>query len=402
LANYYTWDVVSLDLFLCCHSVDIENPRHHHHSRQHKTTGKASPELCQQHLKRQLNIMKVTLYEYNLWGQKVHLPIAKRLFPTDDELAEMESHMEGCQHGFIESTFEKSKLHYRKFLPKDKPKGIAVFMHGISAQSGHSHIIDGRKLNMSLMAEEFNKRGIAVYALDMLGHGYSEGHRFFVPTWQTNRDDLDAFARLAASEHDEGLPLFLTGESYGGCLCLHLARKWEESDDAPKGFSGTALMAPAIIGDLPPAPVVFVLRYLLAPFFPKWIPFFMPNPISSDRIWRDPKVLAKNIDPRYKEMGIDGSGNPFCLGTAVQLLSALEAVRSVTIPNLTSSFCVVHGTKDYGVPISGTDFLEANAKTPKKDQFVMRQEGAYHDLLGDPVAESTVSFMLDYIEGQMN
>ena len=151
----------------------------------------------------------------------------------------------------------------------------------------------------------------------------------------------------------------------------------------------------------PSAPVVFVLRYLLAPFFPKWVPFFMPNPISADRIWKNPKVLAMNTNPRYKAMGIDGAGKPFSLGTAVQLLCALEAVRSVTIPNLISPFCAVHGTEDHAVPISSTNFLEAHAKTPKKDQFVLRQEGGYHDLLADPSSDSTIAFVLNFMEAKL-
>lgn len=339
--------------------------------------------------------------EYDLWGQHVKLHIDKKVFPTDAEIAEMEAPMQGCEHGFIESTFQKYKLHYRKFIPSGELKGIAIYMHGIQSHSGHAFIVDDKKLNMALRAEEYNKKGIAVYAIDMLGHGYSEGHRFFVPTWQTNRDDLDKFARFATSEHNEGLPLFLTGESYGGCLCLHLTRKWEEQSNAPKGFAGCVVMAPAIIGDLPPAPIVFVLRYLLAPFFPKWVPFFMPNPISADRIWKNPKVLAMNTNPRYKAMGIDGAGKPFSLGTAVQLLCALEAVRSVTIPNLISPFCAVHGTEDHAVPISSTNFLEAHAKTPKKDQFVLRQEGGYHDLLADPSSDSTIAFVLNFMEAKL-
>jgi len=339
--------------------------------------------------------------EYNLWGTTVNLSIERKDFPTDAELAGLEAPMEGCQHGFIESTIKPFKLHYRKFLPKGKLNGIAVFMHGIQSHSGHALIVDGKKLGMSLRAEAFNKKGIAVYALDMLGHGYSEGHRFFVPTWQTNRDDLDKFARFAVSEHEESLPLFVSGESYGGCLCLHLARKWEEEGNAPKGFKGLVLTAPAVIADLPPAPVVFVLRYILAPCFPKWVPFFMPNPISSDRIWKDPKVLAKCTEPRKLEMDIDATGNPFLLGTAVQLLNATEAVRTVTIPNLSSSFCAIHGTEDHAVLLASTDFLEANSKTAKEEKAVLRVEGGYHDLFCDPTAENTVAFLLDYMEKRM-
>ena len=75
--------------------------------------------------------------------------------------------------------------------------------------------------------------------------------------WKINRDDLVKFAKLAASEHDEGTPLFIIGDSYGGCLAIHAARYFQDNpSEAPKGFTGILLNAPAVIGDIPPAPVV--------------------------------------------------------------------------------------------------------------------------------------------------
>jgi alpha-beta hydrolase superfamily lysophospholipase len=234
----------------------------------------------------------------------------------------------------------------------------------------------------------------------MLGHGYSEGSRWYIPNWETNRDDLNNFARFAASQHD-GSPLFLEGESYGATLVLHVAKQWQKEDSAPPGFAGMVLNGAAIVGDLPSYPVVLFLRYGLAPFFPRWTPFFMPNPISPDRIWLDKEVLALHTAPREEEMMIDGSGRPFCLGTAVGLLTALEIVRAETIPGLTVPFCAIHGAKDEGCPIAGTDFLDEHASTPKEDRAVHRLEGAYHDLLGDPAAEKTMDLMIQFMNDRV-
>lgn len=223
----------------------------------------------------------------------------------------------------------------------------------------------------------FNANADVFYMLDMLGHGFSEGHRFYVPDWKVNRDDLDNFGRFVASEHEEGTPIFLTGESYGGCLALHAARKWQDADDAPKGFQGIVITAPAIIGDVPPAPVVFVLRYFLKPLRPKWVPFFMPNTVSPDRIWKDPEVREIRNEPRYKSMLLDGSGRAFSLGTATNLLSATEEVREKVIPGLTVPFCVCHGSDDMAVLISGSEYLIEHSNTPQEDRTFFRQIGAY-------------------------
>ncbi len=63
--------------------------------------------------------------------------------------------------------------------------------------------------------------GFAIYCVCMDGQGLSEGKRFYNPSWRNSRDDLDEFARCAASDgasafdidnHDEA-PLFLMGQS---------------------------------------------------------------------------------------------------------------------------------------------------------------------------------------------
>jgi acylglycerol lipase len=338
------------------------------------------------------------MVHYTLWGKEVDVDIPKEVFPSDDEFKAMEDRMPGCQHGWFESN--GSQLHYRKFLPSGKPKGVVVYMHGIQTHSGKAFILEnGRKINMALMSDSLTKAGYALYALDMLGHGYSEGVRWYIPDWKTNRDDLENFARFAAAQH-ERLPLFLEGESYGGTLVLHVAKEWQK-DNAPQGFAGIVLTGPAIVGDVPPYPVVLFLRYGLAPFFPRWTPFFMPNPVSPDRIWVDEQVRALHTAPREKEMQLDGSGRPFRLGTGVGLLTALEVVRSDTIPGLTVPFCVIHGEKDAAVPISGTDFLDEHASTPIEDRVVHRLEESFHDLLGDPSAEKTMAYMIEFMDDRV-
>jgi alpha-beta hydrolase superfamily lysophospholipase len=244
----------------------------------------------------------------------------------------------------------------------------------------------------------------------MYGHGYSEGTRGWIPeTWEHNKQDYINFCNQIVVPDMQKLlnasttkiPLFLSGESYGGCLTIHVAKHFQEHPEEPASslVKGMILNAPAIIGDLPPLPVVFVLRYCLAPFFPTWIPFFMPNPISPDRIWRDPEVLERNSRKgRYMNMGIDMSGRPYRLGTALNLVLALKAVRDIAIPGLTIPYLCQHGTCDYGVPISGSELLCNKCSiTRPEDKILHRHQGGYHDLLAEPNAEQVVQHMIDFI-----
>jgi len=336
--------------------------------------------------------------KFLLWGNVVNLDLNKDTFPSEKELQEMDEHFLNPIHGFF-TTSSGEKMHYLKYLPEGqtKLKGVLVFQHGIGASSlGH---------NMPLLARAMLKNGFALYVPDMIGHGFSEGCRFYIPRgrWTINRDGLEAFTQFAASEHEKGTPLFIMGESYGGCLTIHVAKMWQSNPDkAPSGFAGICLIAPAIIADLPSIIVVFFLRYFLAVFFPRWVPFFMPNPVSPDRVWKDEKVRIQVTTGREVTMGLCNGGQAFRLGTAAGLLSAVEKVREVAIPDLKVPFAVAHGTDDYVVPITGTDYLLEHAHTSEEDRAVRRVIGGYHDFLAEDTGADTIMFFTNWMNSRIS
>lgn len=341
------------------------------------------------------------MVKYELWGNTVDIEVPKDVFPSEERQKELDETLNNPTHGYFEGTHEGKKIYYRKYLPEGTPKGIIVWQHGIHGQSGFGlKLKDGRYIDCAIRYRLFTKEGFAVYASDQLGHGYSEGARFLIPKgmWQINRDDLVKFAKLAASEHDENIPLFLSGDSYGGCLAVHAARVFQDKpEDAPKGFTGILLNSPAIIGDLPPKPVVAFLRRL-AKLTPAWRPFFMPHPVSSDRIWKDK-------EPRdYYDGGNDGlslGGAKFSLGTALGLLEALESVREEVIPGFKVPFSINHGTADESVLIEGSIFMMENSATPDEDKILNKIEGGYHDLYSEVDAEKTMMLELNWIKEQI-
>jgi alpha-beta hydrolase superfamily lysophospholipase len=322
-------------------------------------------------------------------------------FPSDEVIQSLEQMLpSGCVHGWFPSSYQPAQLHYRKWIPpSNKPKAIVIFMHGICTHSvkyiqlPHSN----RKVSSPLLIERLLQNDIAFYAFDLYGHGYSEGLRSFIPeSYHINCQDYSTFCQMVAQENVHQAPIVLLGESYGSTLSLLVARQFQ--DDAAGGlpnFDSLILTAPAIIGDLPPYPVVKFLTFL-AYYYPTWRPFFMPNPVSPDRIWRDPAVRAIYSDKSLPANKVDGQGIPFRLGTGVNLLRALEDVRNRAIPGLTVPYMILHGTEDHGVPISGSELLyEKSASTEKE---FLRKPGAYHDLLADPVAEECMQDILGWIE----
>lgn len=345
------------------------------------------------------------MVQYTLWGTDVDLELPKETFPTDDEIKSMEDTMSNCEHGYFDgSTRHSQKLHYRKWIPPNNqtPKGICVFQHGIQGESGLGVEVDGELYKHAMLAKHIPEAGYILYSLDMLGHGYSEGERFYIPEsdWTINRDDFQSFATFAVGREDPELPFFLMGESYGGTLSLHVSRQWMDApDSAPQNFRGICILAPAIVGDLPPPSVLAVLKGL-AYVFPRSTPFFMPTTVGPERIWSNPIVRETFTAPRRKEMCLSGGGKKFCLGTALGLLNATDNLRETVIPGFSVPFYVAHGTKDYGVKVEGTEYLVEHSSTAEGDRCVNIVEDGYHCLLSEDNKMETMQSLIDWMDGR--
>ena len=343
-----------------------------------------------------------------VFGVERKIQIPKDIALDEDDIKFIEERCgDNCEHFWIDSCVKDTKLHCRKWLPpqKEKPKAIVVHAHGIQTHSGNALIMpDGRKFNSALRAERFNKEGYAVYSHDYYGHGYSEGTRWLIPeTWKNNLEDYRTFVNTVASQHESDVPIFLMGESYGACLSIHLARKFQDDPESgPRnGIDSIILTSSAIEADLPAYPVVLALRYIGAPLFPTWIPFFMPNKVSPDRIWRDPAVLELKANDRAKQLKLDNAGNPFRLGTALNLLESVEAVRQDAIPGLMVPYCLIHGTQDGATPIGGAEYMWQTATMPS-DREYHPIDGARHDIFSDPAAEEVMQIVTDWTRKRLS
>ena len=202
------------------------------------------------------------MVQYTLWETTVDNQIPKTVFPTKDEITIIDDILGvPCNHGYFKSPHHGKNLHYRRFIPSDDDdipiKGIFLFQHGIKAEGGMAcKMHNGEVYKMAVLAQMLTKAGYIFYTLDMLGHGFSEGERFYIPdaNWTINRDDLASFALFVSDQekniqntnnNNQQLPFFLGGESYGACLTLHVARKWmDQPNDCPSNFKGICIAAP--------------------------------------------------------------------------------------------------------------------------------------------------------------
>lgn len=340
------------------------------------------------------------MVKHFVFGAERDIDIPLNEFPTTAELEAMEAPLDlsGCQHDWFESCHKKHQLHYRKYLPKDDPpRAIILFMHGLQSHCGMAYkMSDGRFVNNALLASEYTKQGFAVYAFDLIGHGYSEGKRHVMPSSTVLVQDYVNFTQLVASMHPPNTPLFLAGESLGGNLCLQTARHLQDHPETqPEGFKGIVLFSPAIYPDTIYTPAQWTLRLFLTPFTPNWRPpSCIPSPVGPKRVWRDPERVALGL---HQSAPISSHTKHPPYLSLLTLTVAMREVREKTIPGFTVPYCVVHGKEDLAIPVVGSEFLVQKASTPPEDSAHKFYEGAYHDLLGDPEGEDAVAFSIDWI-----
>ena len=119
------------------------------------------------------------------------------------------------------------RLHYRTWEAPSARAGI-IIVHGLGEHSGRY--------------EEFARRmvswGFSCYALDLRGHGLSEGRRGHTPHFDTFLQDLDRFRREVQGLADVRLPLFLLGHSMGGLICLRYQAEYNTA------FRGAVIVSP--------------------------------------------------------------------------------------------------------------------------------------------------------------
>jgi len=129
--------------------------------------------------------------------------------------------------GFLDST-GGIRLFYRH-VPVDNAKAAVALVHGFAEHSGrYEHVISA-----------LNEAAVSVAAIDLRGHGNSEGRRGHVNRFQDYLDDVDALVEFAHTKHPD-LPLFILGHSMGGLVVA----SYMASD--PEGLAGFALSSPAI------------------------------------------------------------------------------------------------------------------------------------------------------------
>ena len=179
------------------------------------------------------------------------------------------------------------RLVYRTHEPQS-PRAALMVVHGLGDHAGR----------YAEFADRMAVSGISTYALDLRGHGRSEGRRGHVPSFDVYLQELDRFRREVEGLVPRPAPLFLLGQSMGGLIAL---RYMEEYSGHVRG----AVIASPWLATAMPVPR---WKTLLAPLLAKVLPAapfrhgLDPEDLSRDpavvAAWRDDPLVQPYVTPR--------------------------------------------------------------------------------------------------------
>jgi acylglycerol lipase len=257
------------------------------------------------------------------------------------------------------------KLFTRVWRPAERPRGVVVVVHGFMAHSGL----------YAWVAEALVKRDLAVYALDLRGHGKSDGEHYYAESIADYVDDLKRLVTVAKAR-DAGLPIYMLGHSAGGVVACTYALDYQDNlaglicESFAHEVPAPDFALAVIKGLSHVAPHVHVLRLKEADFS------------------RDPKVVeAMRNDPLIHHIA-------YPTKTVAALVRADERLRK-EFPKIKLPVLILHGTADRAAKPSGSQhFFE---KTGSIDKTLKLYDGYYHDLLNDTGKEVVLADIVEWI-----
>jgi alpha-beta hydrolase superfamily lysophospholipase len=276
------------------------------------------------------------------------------------------------QEGFFDGA-RGAQTYYQCWLPEGDPKAVLLIVHGLAEHSG-------RYMNV---VNYFVPLGYAIYALDHLGHGKSEGTRVFVNKFEDYTGPLKTYFDRVRSEQPDKT-IFLLGHSLGGLISSrHLL-------DHQANYGGAILSGPGIRMANQPSGFFIFLVNIASVLMPK----LGVKQLESDVISTDPAEVERYVvDPLVHPGKVTAR-----LGAEMNRCSIYVQAKAkqISLPLL-----ILQGGADATADPAGTKLLFDTAGS--RDKTMKVYEGFYHEVFNEPKARRDKVFqdIQDWLESRL-
>lgn len=242
-----------------------------------------------------------------------------------------------------------------------------MLIHGLAEHSGrYGHV-----------AEALVSKGFAVCALDLRGHGRSQGARVYAHRYSEFMDDLSRF-RNDITARFTGVPLVVLGHSMGANLALgHVLERQE-------GLAGLALSGAALKAGSDLKPIQLKILKLIAKVAPK----ARVQKLTAASISRDPAVVAAyQADPLVFTGKVTAGLGAAVIGAMASFPSRYGQLRLPVV--------VMHGTEDRLTSIEGSYELAAGAVHATVTTHFY--DGLYHEIFNEPERDAVLADLTNWL-----
>lgn len=261
-----------------------------------------------------------------------------------------------------------AQIFQQSWLPEAEAKAVLLVVHGVGEHSG-------RYMNL---VNHFVPLGYAVYGLDHIGHGQSDGQRVFVERFSDFTEPLKTyFDQIRAAHPDK--PIFMVAHSMGGLIgCAYLL-------DHQSELAGAIVSAPAIKVSENISPVTI----LAGRVFSNLAPRMGLLALDASAICSDPAVVQAYLnDPLVYNGKITAR-------LAAEMLGAMQRVTS-EVNTLRLPLLILQGSADQLVDPGGATMLYEQSASD--DKTLKTYEGFYHEVMNEPGRAQVFADMEAWLE----
>ncbi len=271
------------------------------------------------------------------------------------------------QEGSFKS-IRDANIYYQYWLPEGQPKAVLFIVHGLAEHSG-------RYMNV---VNHCVPLGYAVYGIDHIGHGKSDGARVYVERFEDYTDTLKTYFDMVREWQPEK-PIVLVGHSMGGLIGSSYLL------DHQAELSGAVISAPLLKTSDAVSPILVLVGKALSILTPK----FGLLGLEADGVCRDPAVVQAYVGDPLVHTGKTTAR----LGA--ELLKTMERVTAeaakITLPIL-----ILQGSADKLVDPDGARMLHASVSSTDKTLHVY--DGCYHEVFNEPERDQVLGDLETWLE----
>lgn len=247
-----------------------------------------------------------------------------------------------------------SSNYYQGWIPDGNVKAVLLIVHGVGEYCGR----------FSNVVNYFVPLGYAVYGLDHIGHGKSDGQREVIKQFEDFTEPLNVFYKMI-KEWQPGKPVFIYGHSLGALITLFYLL------DHQGDFKGAIISAPPVKIPDNISPVTVTIGKILATIAPRTgLIGLDTSGLSHD----EEVVKAYNADPLVFHGKITASISG---GMLRAMLRVNEEAGEISLP-----LFILQGGADKIVDPSGAKLLYDKAGS--NDKTLRIYDNLFHEVHNEP------------------